>query len=77
MNKLQIGANLKFKNYKGFVINVSALDNSFAEFIGIAVSEERNVKFGAIGKTRNDVGRELESYVDAYRGSEKQKLILS
>lgn len=77
MKKLSLPTNVEFKNYKGFVIKVDPLDDSLNEFIGLAIDEEKTCKFGATGKTRNEVGRELESYIDNYRKFERRKLIVN
>lgn len=77
MRKLSLPTNIEFQNHKGFVIKVDPVDDSLSEFVGLAVNEEKTAKFVATGKTRNEVGRELERYIDNYRKFERRRLIVS
>lgn len=77
MSNLKLSKSVEFGNYKGFIIKVTPLDDTFSEFAGVAINEEHTAKFVATAKTRNECGRQLERYIDVYRKTEKQKLIIN
>jgi hypothetical protein len=79
MAKLILPDNIEFNDYKGFVIKVDQVEGTEI-FAGVAINKgqgEAKTMFTALGKTRNEVGRELEKYVDIYRKSVKPKLTLN
>lgn len=77
MSNLKVSAKVKFNDYKGFVYNVEPLDDKYNEFVGVALLPDSTIRFDATGKTRNECGRKLEEYIDMYRKSQPERLIIS
>jgi hypothetical protein len=76
MAELTVPMDVKFTEYKGFTLNVKNLDESFKEFIGLAVGmsadNNQKVQFLSRANSRNLAGRHLKSFIDTYRRTEKQ-----
>ena len=89
MAKLIVPTNVEFPEYKGFVIKVDLIEGSSSQYIGLAVEkvgryiilegqrERKQTTFQTTGTDRNEVGRKLQKYVDQYRRSVKERLIIS
>jgi hypothetical protein len=79
MSKLILPESIEFNDYKGFTIKVDQIEGT-ETFLGVAMNQgsgESKAMFSAQGNSRNEVGRELEKYIDKYRESVKPKLIIN